>query len=269
MTSPARFLLRAIDVDVLVEVEDRELGALVQQVAADLQIPEPADRPARVTVSGHGPWTIASPALTHQSLDRSHALGAVLAAVNLTAVAQTTTLAFHAAVLVRGGCVVAVPGASGNGKTTLAAALLREGWTYVTDEALSLRWRSRALVPYPRPLALSPWAAETLGVGGVDVGGELLVRASAWSTVVPACDDLPGWPHHVVSLDRAPGAAADLLAVHRTEALAALLRRGFTHHHDAGRALTTVHQLVSEAQCWRLRLSDPREAARFMTARLS
>lgn len=268
MTSPARFTLRAIDVDVLVVVEDRELRALVRQVAADLEVPEPTGRPALVTVSGHGPWTISSPALAQQALDRGHALGLVLAAVNLTAVAQTTTLAFHAAVLVRDGRVVAVPGASGNGKTTLAGALLREGWTYVTDEALSLRWRSRALVPYPRPLALSPWAAETLGVSGADAGGELLVRASAWSTVASVCDDLPSWPHHIVRLDRAPGAAAELLAVHRTEALAALMRRGFTHHHDPRRALTTVHQLVSEAQCWRLRLSDPREAARFMTAQL-
>jgi hypothetical protein len=76
----------------------------------------------------------------------------------------------HAAVLAYDEMAIVIPGRSFTGKTTLAAALVRAGATYYSDEFAVLD--TRGLVhPYPRPLSIrvpgsfdsSDHAAETLG----------------------------------------------------------------------------------------------------------
>ena len=72
-------------------------------------------------------------------------------------------LAIHAGVVAIGDSTIAFPSVSGNGKTTLTAACLLSGFSYISDEALVLD-DNGSVIPYPKPLALSKWSCETLGI---------------------------------------------------------------------------------------------------------
>jgi hypothetical protein len=68
----------------------------------------------------------------------------------------------HAGAVAIDGRALLVPGASFAGKTTLVAALVREGAAYLSDEFAVLD-ESGQVHPYPRPLSLRP--------GGPQFGG--------------------------------------------------------------------------------------------------
>lgn len=59
----------------------------------------------------------------------------------------------HAGVVALGGRVIVVPGASRSGKSTLVAALLRAGATYLSDE-FAVLGAGGLIAPYARPLVL-------------------------------------------------------------------------------------------------------------------
>ncbi len=70
-------------------------------------------------------------------------------------------IAVHAAVLsVRNRCVI-FPGESGAGKTTLATALMRDGFQYLTDEVALLDRSTRYVIPVPVSLRIKEGAWET------------------------------------------------------------------------------------------------------------
>jgi hypothetical protein len=99
----------------------------------------------------------------------------------------------HAGVVAAGGAAIAFPGPSGAGKTTLTVACLLAGLEYGSDEALCLDWETGAVLPYPRPLALTPAAAELAGAGGAVPG---------WDDPMPGRGDAqPGRDDPVPSRD--------------------------------------------------------------------
>lgn len=215
-----------------------------------------------VSVRGTGPWRVSSPKHTATADRLDQAVSEVMAAVNLSGIAASPLLAAHCAVLGRAGRTLVVPAASGGGKTTLTAALLLEGWSYVSDEALCVTWEDGRLLPYPRALALSPWSERVLGLaGGIPADGEHLYPPAALGAIV---DEAPGPVTDVLLLRRRDGDPA-LSGGQRQESLAALLRRGFTVHHDPARALVLLTDLVAGASTWTLDLGDPRSAARLVT----
>lgn len=254
-----------------VVVEDDALRQVARHVLVDCLALAGDDGP-QVHVRGRRPWEIHS--ARHRSEEHSpqSALNGLLAAVNLSAVAATGTLACHAAVLTRGDTTLVLPAPSGAGKSTLTVALLQRDWAYVSDEALALDWDGNRIHPYWRPLSLSPWSVETLHVpAGVDAGGETVVPASQLGAltvepVAPVSD--------VVLLDRppqtgTPATPSSLLEpVSRQQALLALLQRGFTQHRDPATALNTLSALVGSARTWRLVVGPPGEAAALLSRTL-
>nr|WP_231134178.1 PqqD family protein [Motilibacter deserti] len=275
--APPPVALRVLDVPVGLLVEDAALHGLLGGLWADCAEPSDAEapddrapddearRPVVVRVTGHGPWQVSSPAHRVEAASLPAAVGEACAAVNLSAVAATPLLAFHAAVLRHGATTVAVPGASGVGKSTLTAALLLEGWELVSDEALALPWRAGPPAAYPRPLALSDWSRATLAApDGVEAVGEHFLRAADLgsrpaASVGPVSD--------VVLLRRSDD-PPELVSVGRTEALQALLPRGFTSVQDPAAALGVLGDVLTGARTWALVLGDPRRAARLLTERL-
>lgn len=257
------FELTALDVALRVEVDHAELARLLGHLLSDLaSTSAPSSR--RVSVAGQGPFVVSSELGEVMCSSRPEALSAALAAVNLTAVANTPALALHAGVVARAGRALVLPGPSGHGKSTLVAALLRAGWDYVSDESLCLRWDDGAVVAYPRPLGLSAWAVAHLGVTGTCGEGERFVtagdlgarteRARLEVTDVVLSQRGDGTPH--------------LEPTDRSAALEALLRRGFTHHVDAGRALQVLSTLLQGARVHRLRVGAPDETAAMLSAGL-
>jgi hypothetical protein len=190
-----------------------------------------------------------------------------LAELNIAALAGTDCLALHAGVVARDGRVVAFPGPSGIGKTTLTLACLLAGLDYASDEALCLDWDTGAVAAYPRPLALSPDAAR---LAGADLPGEepddaevILTAADLGAAIATA----PLTLTHLVLPQRATETA--LTPAPRSAAVAELLRRSFSSHKRPGEAFRLLHRTVATTTCWWLNLADPREAAAALASLLT
>ncbi len=265
-------LLDVLGVPTSLAVEDEALHRVVATLWSDCAAPDAGGRASgtTVTVTGTGPWHISSPGHSAYAEDVRDAVGETCAAVNVSAVAATPWLALHVAMVRKGGRCLVLPGRSGAGKTTLTAALLREGWDYVSDEALAIDWATgRPAPPYPRPLALSPWSCRALGVDtGVPGRDEHFLRAADLGARV--LTSLPPAPTDIVLLTRSDrGAPPSLVAQHRAAGLAALLQRGFTLHQQPTRAIGLLTRLVQDSRTWILDLGDPRQAAALVTDRLT
>lgn len=262
-TPAAGFQLSALDVPLQVEVDDAELAHLLGHLLGDLASTGRVSA-RRVTVSGQGPFVVSSDLGQVTCSTRPETVSAALAAVNLTAVAHTPALALHAGVVARAGRALVLPGPSGHGKSTLVAALLRAGWDYVSDESLCLRWDDGALVAYPRPLGLSAWAADHLAVTGTCGDDERFVTAGELGA---RAEPTPLEVSDVVLTQRGDG-TPHLEPAHRSAALEALLRRGFTHHVDAGRALQVLSAMLQGARVHRLLVGAPDETAAVLSVGL-
>ncbi|MGH8889218.1 MAG: hypothetical protein ACRDV3_05575 [Acidothermaceae bacterium] len=218
-----------------------------------------------VRVRGLGPWQVESAVHNEACADRASAVGAACAAVNVTLATQTPLLAVHAAVVVKRGVTLLIPGQSGAGKTTLAVALLQQGWAYATDEAYAIDWESDLAPAYPRPLGISDWTAKTLAVtGGVPGPEERFMRAGDLG-VVAVTDPLA--IRHIILLDRSgcdSTASPSLTSAHRVDALETMLRESFTHYRRPELALLRLTDVVKAAEVWRLRYGDPAAAALFV-----
>lgn len=192
------------------------------------------------------------------------------AEVNRTLVARAPCPAVHAGVVAVDAGAIAFPAVSGAGKSTLTAALCLEGARYLSDEALVLDDSDAGppkALPYPKPVALSPWSAAAVGLGsGASWAGDLLEDGSRellfgpdrFGQVAPAAAVahlmLPGPARGTPSLE----------PVHRMQGLAALVRLSFNHYVDPRRFLLAAAGVVTGAQVWRLQVGEPRETARLV-----
>lgn len=245
-------------------------GSAARQLAAlwsDCAPQTDAHAPGTVEVTPtEGGWRATAGGQTWSVTGGDAAVSAASAGVNHLVTSRTPLLAFHAAVVTRDGVTMVVPGRSGGGKTTLTVALLQHGWSYVTDEALALDWDKAALVPYPRPMAVSDWTRQALGLGTGSTGG----LASGGQTWFSAADlgarisDGSAAPSLVVLPHRRDGGVV-LDRPHRAEALAALVPRGFTLHRDPARSLEVLGALCRASTVVGLSYGDPRDAAAALT----
>lgn len=94
---------------------------------------------------------------------------AVVSLLNRLAVDHTPgRLLFHAGVVERDGRAVMVVGPSGRGKSTLTAALVQAGCSYLSDEVASVDPTTRWIDPFPKPLSLSAGSMALLGLRSND-----------------------------------------------------------------------------------------------------
>ncbi|MGE0668780.1 MAG: HprK-related kinase A [Sphingomonadales bacterium] len=111
-----------------------------------------------------------------------------------------THLILHAAVVAREGRAVILPGQSGQGKSTLCAALVARGWRHLSDEFALLDPASLAITAHPRPISLKnrslqaveAWAPELVlspayeGTPKGTIGYVAPSRAAVEAAAVPA-----------------------------------------------------------------------------------
>lgn len=264
-----RIRLQALTVRLDVVVLHDVLVAPLEDLLSDLVTEAPDDGAADtlVLVGGRGPWFVSAPGHAATAPDLDGVRAEVLAAVNLTAVYSTRQLAVHAAVVSRGGRVVAVPAESGRGKSTLTACLLARGWRYVSDESLCLRWEDGTLVPYPRPLTLSRWSSRAAGLPADHPGtrDEVVhgVAERGWQL-----DEEPGRLTDVVLLERS-GDSPRLEAATSADVMVELIHRSFTLHLDPARALAVLGAAIAAAGLHRLVLGDPATAAHLLDETLT
>jgi len=75
----------------------------------------------------------------------------------------------HAAVLQRGDVGLVIPGGPGFGKTTLAAALIKRGWDYASDEFALIDPQTIKLAAFPKSLSIKPGSVKLLEDEGIDI----------------------------------------------------------------------------------------------------
>ncbi|MGH2791284.1 MAG: hypothetical protein ACRDJ0_09945 [Actinomycetota bacterium] len=101
--------------------------------------------------------------LVRAEMDRSEALTLILWRLNRLAAASTTHVVVHAGAVTLGGRAVILSGAMNTGKSTLVAALGRNGFDILSDEHAPIDLLSGRVCPYRLPLQLDPTSMAVLG----------------------------------------------------------------------------------------------------------
>lgn len=185
----------------------------------------------------------------------------LIALINQVAIGEVKQFATHASVVARKERLIAFPAESGGGKTTLAAAAILSGFSYVSDEALIFD-DSGLVVPYPKPLALSEWSCESLGLTPApgeslftpaDLGGSTFTgRAELTDLVISQYGD------REPSLEPRPA----------SEAVSQLIGNSFNHYKHPERAFRLSTSVARKVRVWRLDYRDPVEAQRLLAETL-
>jgi hypothetical protein len=187
-----------------------------------------------------------------------------LAELTRFAIDHSPMLGIHAGTIASPRGVIAFPGVSGLGKTTLIAALVQRGFGYLSDEVLAIDRRTLAVGAFPRPLALDAASWALLGLDPADApcaDAEQLIRPGILGTIGVAAEVsdivLPVRGSFPTSLEPAS----------RGLAVGELLGRAFNHYVDGAASFHAVVAIARGANVWRLEYSDAPDAANLLHAR--
>lgn len=163
------------------------------------------------------------------------------------------------AVVTPRGDGVLLPGAAGSGKTSLTAALVRDGFGYLSDEAGAIDPITRRLYPYAKPLHLK------IGVFGyfeAALAKSMDQSAQAWERQVRA-DDLaaesaagPCEPAFIIVPRYRGGTATTMAPLTTAESVAELGRNAWNLGLYGARGLELLADLCRKARGWRLDYGD-------------
>jgi hypothetical protein len=173
------FRLRLAGVEFVIRIASEEIKRRLSDVLGHLE--SKSEGPARRVeiVESGGLYRIYAPRVpVAEDIDLRHLIPVVTQIVLQSAYKSSDFLiAVHAAVLgLRNQCMI-LPGQSGNGKTTLAAAMIANGFKYFTDEVGLVDRSSQHVIPAP-------------------VG--LRVKESGWNLIAAMFPDLDRLPWHVL-----------------------------------------------------------------------
>jgi PqqD family protein of HPr-rel-A system len=196
------------------------LGPLVESQRASnvsvwiLDRGTPGSNRVRVYVGGRlrGSFPSAAPAVEFLLRD-----------LNARAIVETKDmLLLHAGAVERDGHVIVIAGVSGDGKSTLTAALAASGFRYLTDELVAVEPTTGIVGPFAKPLDLDGASRDLLGIDPCPSGEQPLdlVSATRLGTISTG-----GRIVVLVVLD--PGAADPIEMMDPVECLTALLPNVF------------------------------------------
>lgn len=157
-----RIGFRSPQPDLLDEIDDY-LGTGLADVDANLVFDIHRTPDGHVHMQTDETWEFAT-------IDRC--LGQLVSVLNDYAGFTYSCAVIHAAAVSSpDGEIVLLPGPSGQGKSTLAAAFLQRGWGYLGDETIGVRPGTRDAVGYPKRLALDARSREAIGLDPTPPGG--------------------------------------------------------------------------------------------------
>jgi serine kinase of HPr protein (carbohydrate metabolism regulator) len=181
--------------------------------------------------------------------------------INATALRRVNGLIVHAGVVSAQGRVIAIPGRSGQGKSTVTAACVQQGLGYVSDEALVLDWETGEVQAYPKPLALSAASLRLLELDGAAATDE---KTAIAAERLGAVELRPGAVSDIVVISRSDGEAT-LRGVHRSQAITELMPRCVNHYERPEQAFDLLCDLARSARTWELSYRSPQGAAELIT----
>lgn len=160
----------------------------------------------------------------------------------------------HAGVVGWRGRAILIPGRSFSGKTSLVAALVRSGATYLSDEYAVLDRRGRVF-PYLKPLSMRLGDDEKqTHVPVEEIGGQA------------ATEPLP--VGHVVTTHFVDGATWKPRVLRSGEAVLAMLAHTVPARRDPQAVLDVLHRVASKATVLKGKRGDADETAASLLARI-
>jgi hypothetical protein len=262
-------VFRALGYDFCLSVHDRALGEYLaglfeafgpgsEEHAAEYRV-----RPAAQGARGH--VLLVGDELIESSPSASALANALVQRLNTQVIHSVNAVVCHAGGVERGGVGFVFPAHMESGKTTLTAGLARNGFRYLTDEAVAFCVDTGFIDPYPKPLSIDPgsWALfPELAPGPVP--GDDTPPANQWQVPPSAFgDDAVGvscragfivFPRYDTDAETA------LVPMGRAEALVELAKNTFEFRDRARRSLDALSRVVRDAQCFRMPLSSLDEA---------
>jgi hypothetical protein len=170
--------------------------------------------------------------------------------------------AAHSGVVAADGVAIAYPASSGAGKSTLSAALLMDGFTYVSDEALVLDGETGMVIPYAKTLWISTWSVEHLNI----TNEQIVFASDRYKDVMVTAASLGGKSAvdllplgHVIDFEVREG-PAEIRPLPVGTAGALLLNHAFNPERESRAVFELIANVARRVRSWRLSYSDPLDA---------
>lgn len=217
-------------------------------------------RTVRFTVDGRRP---------HEDLPLAHALPVFEWGLNLiVALRSHCFLMLHSAALERNGKALLLPAMPGYGKSTLCAGLAHRGWRILSDEFGFLRPETREIIPAPRPIALKNESIDIIRAFAPEARIGPSTHGTRKGTVAHVIPDVESVlrqretsPAGLIVFPRwSRGARTEMKRLPRSESFMLLATNAFNYELLGESGFTTLLELVSHAECYRLVYSDLEDA---------
>jgi HprK-related kinase A len=207
--------------------------------------------------------------MAHEDMPAHQALPVFEWGINLiVALRSHCFLMLHSAVLERNGKALLLPAMPGHGKSTLCAGLSCRGWRTFSDEFGLIRPGTAEMIPVPRPMALKEESIDIIRSFAPDayIGPSTPnTRKGTVAHLRPSVDSVARQaetaPAGLIIFPRwVAGAPLMIEPLSKTESFMLLATNAFNYDLLGEGAFTTVRDLVSSADCFRLVYSDLEEA---------
>jgi hypothetical protein len=177
-------------------------------------------------------------------------------------------LLLHSAAVELEGRAIVISAPSGAGKSTLAAALVRAGLRYLTDEAVAFDPDTGSVVPYPKPIALHQdvWslfpelAPMPSGVSQFVSTVRYVIPTELGGSVGGAST-----PAMVILPCRVPSSRPRMYPLSRAEAAMSLAEQAFSLLDSGTEALKLLARMLQGCDCYRFEYDDLEDAARVLS----
>ncbi len=197
---------------------------------------------------------------THR--EPSQVFSTLLWHVNRRVVADSQDhLLIHASAVTLEDVALLFPAPMESGKTTLAAGLVRAGFSYATDEIVALDPDSGLIEPFPRALSVDPgsWTVLADLCPEVPAGVERYLR-DQWQ-VSPSSirtDAIAGLTRigYVITPRYSPGATSHLEPLPRASAVTEMAEHAFNFHTFGPAGLRLLARIARRSICRRLTVGD-------------
>lgn len=211
-----------------------------------------------------GPGRVDASLRVDEGTDPTASVASALAEITAVAVSRSPHLCMHAGVVAIGDGLLAFPGPSGMGKTTLVAATVAAGAGYISDEVLALDRQTRAVTAFPRPLAMSAASCSLLGLAPAPAQDERLVALSELGSL----GSVAALRHLVLAQRESQPTPARLEPGRRGAAVHELLLRSFNHYGDPPSSYRTAVDAVQDAEIWVASYSSAVELASLLVCEI-
>lgn len=251
----------ALALDFSLEIEDDELAEHLEWLFDAFDEPESSvcyevasdpDDPERLVLRRDG-------VVETSASDRALFTQGLVQWINRIAVDPEYAVMSHAGGVERDGVACVFPADPESGKTTLTTGLVRAGYSYLTDEAVSFDWDTGEIEPFPKPLSIDPGSQYLFP----ELRPSLEVRdetPTQWQVPPRAIrSDAVGGrsrARFVIFPKYTADAETRLEPLTRAEALVEMAKNTFRFREHPRRSLDALADVIRDVECARLVVGD-------------